>query len=86
MVGIKELYSCKLKSQFTSDRTHNAVNNFQSCFSYKRYKSGLIAVLNVNANDGRISMVNKLQGHSSEIHSLAWCPTPNDHIEFGKCE
>ena len=41
-------------------------------------------MLNVNTNDGRISMVNKLQGHTSEIHSLAWCPTPNDHIEFGK--
>ena len=40
-------------------------------------------MLSVNANDGRISMVNKLQGHSSEIHSLAWCPAPKDHIDFG---
>ena len=54
-----------------------------SSFPHLRYKSGLIAVLNVDANDGRISMMNKLQGHSSEIHSLAWCPTPEDHIDFG---
>ena len=40
-------------------------------------------MLNVNANEGRISMVNKLQGHSSEIHSIAWCPAPKDHIDFG---
>ena len=49
-----------------------------------RYKSGLIAVLNVNVSNGRISMVHKLQGHSSEIHSLVWCPTPKEHIDFGK--
>ena len=57
---------------------------FKLCsFPHLRYKSGLIAVLNVDANDGRISMMNKLQGHSSEIHSLAWCPTPKDYIDFG---
>ncbi|XP_074619191.1 gem-associated protein 5-like isoform X2 [Acropora palmata] len=46
------------------------------------YKSGLIVVLNISS-DGALSVVNKLQGHSSEIHCLAWCPTPKQHIDFG---
>ena len=41
-------------------------------------------MLNVNVGDGRISVLHKLQGHSSEIHSLAWCPTPKEQIDFGK--
>ena len=28
--------------------------------------------------------MHKLQGHSSEIHSLAWCPAPKEDIDFGK--
>ena len=53
-------------------------------FFFLRYKSGLIVVLNVSS-DGGLSIIHKLQGHSSEIHSLAWCPTPKQHIDFGMC-
>ena len=28
--------------------------------------------------------MHKLQGHSSEIHSLTWCPAPKEDIDFGK--
>lgn len=51
-------------------------------FIFLRYKSGLILLLNVSS-EGGLTIIHKLQGHSSEIHSLAFCPTPKEHIDFG---
>ena len=39
-------------------------------------------LLNVSS-EGGLTIIHKLQGHSSEIHSLAFCPTPKEHIDFG---
>ena len=51
-------------------------------FVFLRYKSGLILLLNVSS-EGGLTIIHKLQGHSSEIHSLAFCPNPKEHIDFG---
>ena len=49
---------------------------------FVRYKSGLILLLNVSS-EGGLTIIHKLQGHSSEIHNLAFCPNPKEHIDFG---